>query len=128
MANPVTVDDLADRWRPLSSQEQTNAQALLDDAWALLTTRLPSLEDNLTAETVSTANLVRVECAMVLRVMRNPDGLLQESIDDYSYQRDAAVSAGALYVTTAELGDLTPGGKVRRSTRLVAYTGDGWGE
>jgi hypothetical protein len=40
---------------------------------------------------------------MVLRVLNNPNGKLQETQDDYSYRLDAAVSTGALYVSEAEV-------------------------
>lgn len=121
MANPATVADLEARWRPLTTLETTNAEALLEDAWALLLSRRPNLEDDLTDETVSEANVVRVVAAMVLRVLRNPDGKLEESIDDYRYRRDSALSAGVLYVTADELAGISPGRAVRRSVRLVVY-------
>lgn len=121
MANPATVEDIEARWRPLSAQETTNAEALLDDAWALLLGRRPTLEADITAATVSEENAIRVVVAMVLRVLRNPDGKLEESIDDYSYRRDSATSTGGLYVTSDELADLTPGRRRQRSVRLVAY-------
>ncbi len=121
MANPAEVADIIARWRPLTAQETTNATALLADAWALLLARRPTLEADITAGTVSEENVVRVVVAMVLRVLRNPEGKLEESIDDYSYKRDAAVSTGGLYVTSDELADLTPGRRRQRSVRLVAY-------
>lgn len=121
MSNPATVGDVEDRWRPLTDQETTNAEALLADAWALLLARRPTLEADITAATVSEENVIRVVVAMVLRVLRNPDGKLEESIDDYSYRRDSAMSTGGLYVTTDELADLTPGRRRHRSVRLVAY-------
>ena len=119
MANPATVADIEARWRPLSSQETTNATAFLDDAWAMLLHRRPSLEANITAGTVSEENVVRVVATMVLRVLKNPDGLLEESIDDYRYRRDALVSSGALQVIDDELETLTPPRTRRRSVRLV---------
>jgi len=121
MANPATVADITARWRTLTTQETTNATALLADAWALLLARRPTLEADITAGTVTTANVVRVVVAVVLRVLRNPDGKLEESIDDYSYRRDSATSTGGLYVTSDELADLTPGRHRQRSVRLVAY-------
>lgn len=122
MANPATVADIEARWRSLSTAEQVNAEAFLDDAWWMLTARRPSLEADMTAGTVSTGNVTRVITAMVLRVLRNPDGKLSESIDDYQYTRDRLVSSGALYVTADELADVTPGGRRQTgSVRLVAY-------
>jgi hypothetical protein len=59
---------------------------------------------------------------MVVRVLHNPRGFLSEAvtIDDYrrEYRRDAAVSAGVLYVTDAELDALTP----QSSRRGGAFT------
>lgn len=121
MANPATVADIEARWRSLSTQQTTNAEALLDDAWAMLLSRRPTLEADITAGTVSEANVIRVICAMVLRVLRNPEGKLEETIDDYSYRRDSATSTGGLYITPDELADLTPGRASHRSVRLVAY-------
>lgn len=121
MPNPATTSDIETRWRPLTAQETTNATAFLNDAWAILIARRPTLEADMTAGTVSSANVTRVVVAMVLRVLRNPDGKLEESIDDYSYRRDSAMSTGGLYVSPDELADLTPGRKRQSSVRLVAY-------
>lgn len=122
MSNPATTSDIEARFRPLTTAEATNAQAYLDDAWALLVGRLPTLEANMTAGTVSTANVVRVVCTMVIRILRNPDGKSEESIDDYRYRRDAATASGSLYVTPEELADLIPVLQRRaNSVRLVAY-------
>lgn len=122
MPNPATISDIEDRFRVLTAAERVNAEAYLEDAWWLLTGRLPALEANLTAGTVKVGNVVRVVSAMVIRVLRNPEGKLEESIDDYRYRRDSLVSSGVLSVTDAELADLTPGSTRRTgSVRLVAY-------
>lgn len=122
MPNPATTSDIVARFRPLITAEQANALAYLDDAWWLLTGRLKNLEANMTAGRVSQGNVVRVIANMVIRILRNPDGKLEESIDDYRYRRDALVASGALSVTDDELADLTPGASRRTNTvRLVAY-------
>lgn len=121
MANPASTTDLEDRWRPLVGQEVTNAETFLDDAWAMLLSRRPSLDADLDAGTVSTANAIRVVSAMVLRVMKNPEGYDSETIDDYTYRRNAIISTGALHVTTEELADITPGRQRRSSIRLAIY-------
>lgn len=113
MANPAKVADIVSRWRPLSAQETTNATALLEDAWVMLARRLTQHGVDIDAEIADDANLsrdvVRVLSSAVIRVLKNPDGKRQESIDDYSWTRDNAVSAGVLYFTDAELNDLAPG-------------------
>ena len=61
---------------------------------------------------------------MALRVLRNPDGKVEESIDDYRYRRDALLASGVLHVTDDELADVTPGRRQRRSIRLVTLGDD----
>ena len=122
MPNPATNLDVANRWRSLTAAEETVADTLLGDAWSILTARRPTLEADITAGTVTEANVVRILSQMVLRVMKNPEGYRSQSIDDYSYTRDPAASAGWLYVTDEELADITPDGYKRaKSVRLVAY-------
>lgn len=107
MANPVTTAHLAARWRPLSSAERIVAQSLLDDVWAKLRRKITTLDDDLAANTVTVDELVSVECAAVLRVMKNPDALRQESIGTFSHTFDTGTaSPGLLYITDAELAEL----------------------
>ena len=103
MSNPASTMDLEDRWRPLTDTEQTVAQALLDDAWAVLQSEVPGLDDRVTSGALASPLVIGVVAAMVLRVLRNPEGKLQERIDDYSYTRDSSVATGGLYVTVDEL-------------------------
>ena len=112
MANPATTADLVSRWRPLSAQEDTNGTTFLEDAWRILKRRLPDLEADIAADGTGelAAETVRVMATAVLRVMKNPDGKRQESIDDYSWLRDKAVSAGLLYFSDDEIDELIPGG------------------
>lgn len=121
MANPASIADIEARWRPLSTQETINAAAFLEDAWAYLLGRRTGLEADLSAGTVSTANAVRVVCAMVLRVLKNPDGWEDEAVDDWRGKRAAAIASGELYATSSELADVTPGRATRKSIRLVVY-------
>ena len=108
MTNPATTADLEARWRPLSDQEKINGQTFLEDAWRLLRRRIQTIEADIAADTSGDlqADAVRVLATAVLRVMKNPDGIRQESVDDYSWTRDQAVSAGLLYISDDELNDL----------------------
>lgn len=122
MPNPAVPEDIESRWRPLTDAEALIAQTLLDDAWQIAVTRRPDLEANIQSGKVAQANVVRILAAMVIRVLSNPEGILEESIDDYRYRRDSLVSSGALSITPEELADLTVGGSKRSSSvRLVAY-------
>lgn len=121
MPNPATVADVEARWRPLTAQETTNAETFLDDAWWLVTSRRPTLEDDMTAGSVTEGNVIRVLATMVKRVLMNPGGYDSESIDDWSGRRNALVADGVLRLTDDELADITPGRRRRQSVRLVIY-------
>lgn len=122
MALTVLVSDLEARWRPLTASESIVAQSFLDDALNEVVVRRPSLAADITAGLVTQASLIRVVTSMVLRVLKNPDGKSEESIDDYRFKRDDLLAAGALYITDDELALLTgvPVPRVR-SVRLVAH-------
>ncbi|QXE36206.1 phage Gp19/Gp15/Gp42 family protein [Streptomyces sp. GMY02] len=99
----ATLDDLADRLgRDLTDEEQRRATAWLDDATALILKRFPQYA------TTPTAISTKVCCAMVLRVLGNPEGKRQESIDDYSYTIDSSRSRGEVYLSDDEVEELRP--------------------
>lgn len=122
MPNPAIIKDIEDRFRPLVGPEEVNAQALLDDAWEelLAPNHVPDLEDRMADGRVSNGLVVRVVRSMVLRVLRNPDAIRQWSIDDASFTRDSAVSAGELYVTDDEIKLLTGGSSKAFTIRSTA--------
>ena len=126
MADYATVADVTSRWRPLTAAETTVAGALLADASAILRARVPRLDDRVDDDTLDAA-LPRSVCVqMVLRVLRNPDGLISEQIDDYGIRR-ADSAAGSLHVTSDELALLTEApGSGAAFTIAPAYT-PGWG-
>lgn len=131
MAGPATITDLTERsFRPLTEAEQQVGGVLLEDAWNLILTHRSHAADRIT-EPAYRALVVQVQCAMVLRVIKNPEGYLSEQIDDYQYRRDTAVSAGALYVSDAELallGSAAGGsdGAWTINTRPVGYGPGYW--
>ena len=108
MPNPVVIADIEARWRPLSAAEQDVAQSFIDDAWAVVLSQVPGVETRMTAETLSVDLVVKVVSAMVLRILKNPDGLRQWSVDDASFTRDQALSAGLLYLADSERIELMP--------------------
>lgn len=98
----AALTDVADRLgRDLTAAEQRQATALLDDATDLIIARFP-------APPATTG--LRVCAAMVVRVLRNPEGRRSATIDDFSYTIDSALSAGELYITEVEANSLRPKG------------------
>jgi hypothetical protein len=89
----------------LTAQELAVGETLLGDAWNIILSRVPSVAARLDAsptDPLFAALVVQIQCAIVLRVINNPDGKLEESGDDYRYRLDASVSTGALYLSDAE--------------------------
>lgn len=99
----ATLTDLADRLgRDLTATEERRATAWLADATALILKEYPQYA------TAPTDVSKKVCCAMVLRVLNNPDGKRQESIDDYSYTIDSSRSRGEVYLSDDEVEELRP--------------------
>jgi len=117
--NPVIVPDLEARFRSLTAEERPGAEALLDDAWAILLTVVPDLEDRMASGAASVNLVVSVVSAMVLRVLRNPNGVRSWSVDDYSETRDNSLAAGSLYASPDEVRLLTG---LASSTRKGAFS------
>lgn len=110
MTNPATPADVAARWRPLTDAESTVAATLLEDAWRMLgrdykAAAGSTLDDAMTADPNLTPEVVRILANAVMRVLKNPDGLSNEQIDDYSYQRNGA-SSGELLIDADDLAAL----------------------
>lgn len=121
------VSDVAARLgRSLTTEETAWVSTLLDDAEALILGRIPTLTARLAAvpPTLSVAAVKQAEAWAVVRVLRNPDGMSQEAIDDYSYTRDKSVAGGALYISDSDWQTIL--GRRARSVQLVAYNDDVW--
>lgn len=115
-ANPATTADLSARsFRTLTTQELSVGGTLLGDAWSMVLTARPSVGARIEAaptDPVFVSVVKQILCAMVLRVLNNPHGKLEEAQDDYRYRLDSAVSTGALYISDAELARLSDGDDV----------------
>ncbi|WNI16619.1 hypothetical protein [Actinacidiphila sp. ITFR-21] len=105
MSDFATVDDVNNRLigRDLTDTERTKVAVRISDASAIMRREVPGLDDPEPPETA-----VGVCCAMVLRVVLNPEGKRQQSIDDYSYTTDSSRSTGELYLSDGERELLQP--------------------
>ena len=103
MPGPATITDLKARsFRPLSEQEEMVGAVLLEDAWTLITNQLTHVESRPVTDASFWSVVKQVQCAMVLRVIKNPDGFQTEQLDDWQGRRDAALSSGELYLSDSE--------------------------
>jgi hypothetical protein len=110
VANPVTVADIAARWRTLTSAEEVVVQARLNDAWELILASVPDVEARLLAGTLRPGLVLAVEAAMVLGVVKNPDGAIETetAIDDYRKRVRVEAAASGMELTEAQIELLSP--------------------
>lgn len=107
----ATVTDVTTRLgRPLADAVETaQVQAWIDDVEGLISSRIPALDDAVDSGAPTAAAVTAVVCAVVIRKINNPEGKLQERVDDYSYGLTAtAVEHADLTLTNAEWGRLMP--------------------
>lgn len=88
--------------RPLTEDEQTQANGLLDRIETRIRRRISDLSDQLDDDDDLLAVVMEVESDAVARVLRNPSGYIQEQDGDYMYTRDRTMATGALDLTDDE--------------------------
>ena len=104
----ATITDVTARsLRALSDIEKTWAETALEDVLTQIQTRFPDIEAQAVEGSVLRKMVIQVQAAAVNRVLRNPDGLLEETVDDYKKRLDKALSSGELYVSDAEFNRIT---------------------
>lgn len=108
MADPLATqgDVEASLLRPLTTIESTYVGQMLERAEQLLIGYVPDLLDKALPGTWLRGQVVRIEADMVARVLRNPEGMRQESDGVYSYSVDWAVASGRLKPLDDELAVL----------------------
>lgn len=106
MSYNVQVSDVEARWRPLDVSEATVAETLIVDAETLLNATLPTLQSLVDGGAVSSRLAFMTICNMVIRVLRNPDALTGQAVEDISQNFAGPAYDGRLYVSSEELAGL----------------------
>jgi hypothetical protein len=119
------VSDLEVRWRTLTTDEQARAEALLDDASAMLATAV-IVDDS---DEQQAALLKIVCCNMVIRSMSTGGdmyGVSQQSMTavGFTQQFSYANPTGDLYITKAEKRMLGISGTGKGRTLMYGMVGD----
>lgn len=102
MAYATTADVEARLGRPLDDAEEVIANSRLNDAELILRVAIPDLDDRVAASPTYEQTVIMVEADMVIRLLKNPDGFIQESDGNYSYMRSQALATGRLQVLPEE--------------------------
>lgn len=123
MADLATTYDVEARLqRNLSGVELTAAVVFLQEASGIARRAIPDIDASIATDVNLTEVVAGRIAAAVARVLRNPDGLVQESIGAYAYRRADAVADGALFLSADELTQMRPAASSRRigSQKLLA--------
>lgn len=99
----ATDADVAVRWaRTLTPEEIALVNARLGDIERRIKRRVPDLAEKVVDGTVDIEDVIQVEADAVLRLVRNPEGYIQESDGDYSYMLSSEAASGKLRVLDDE--------------------------
>ena len=118
----ATVEDVEARFhRELTEDEKRLVAARLDDAELILRSRVPDLLQRVEDGDIDRDIVVMIEVDMILRIIRNPEGLSQETDGNYSYSVSARAGSGILEALPSEWallgvgsGAFTIGPRIRR--------------
>ncbi|MBU8808072.1 phage Gp19/Gp15/Gp42 family protein [Mycolicibacterium goodii] len=116
-------DDVAALWgRTLTDEETTLVQRRLGQVERLIHKRIPDLDAKIAADVIDVDDVIQVEADAVLRVVRNPDGVIEETDGNYTYRRGYDADAGKLMIYPDEWETLG----IRQSRVSLLVPSVGW--
>jgi hypothetical protein len=115
----VSKADIVSRFRELEADEDAVIQTMITDAQDIVDDAAEAAGVPESTTERGERAYKRIVATVVIRVLRNPEGYLTETLDDYTYRRDSAVSAGVLYVSDAEVEQLRPVARRRRGAFTI---------
>jgi hypothetical protein len=129
MGAPFATPDDVDALRPLDPDERGRAEVLLRYACARIRKDVPDIDARIASGALDPDLAQQVAVDMVSRVLRNPDGVRQETVGPSSVSYDTSVAVGKLVLTDDELAALLPNptGLGIGTARLGAGLGAGAG-
>lgn len=104
----AAVGDVRAQYGDMTPAQESLAAWLVRAASAMIRTRLPLIDQQIAAGSVTQEMAALVVANMVLRVMRNPNGLRSETTGPFSRTYDTTTAAGLLVITDYDLGSITP--------------------
>lgn len=105
----AAIGDVQAQYGTLSLDEATLAKYLLRAASKMIRQRVPNLDLLVANKRLDPDVVALAPASMVLRVLRNPDGLKSETTGPFSRTFDTSAAAGLLVVTADDLAHVTPG-------------------
>lgn len=112
----ATFEDVEVRFfRDLLPEERDLVEARLDDAEGKIRSRIRNLDQKVLENPDYLNTVVRVCVDAVIRLIRNPEGFVQETDGNYTYMLSASNADGRLTILTEEWQDLG----IRKSVGVV---------
>lgn len=103
----ATVKDVEERFnRVFSDAERTLVEHRLQDVEAKIRARVPDLDERVTLEHGLRRIVVTVQCDAVIRLLRNPEGFVQETDGNYTYVLSNEAASARLTIYPEEWADL----------------------
>ena len=125
----ATPQDVRDRWLGPTSIPATDEQisTLIGDAEDTILRVFPDIQDRIDGGELPLSRVVKVVCRMVIRHLRNPEGIRsqQEGAGPFQVSRTWGGSEpGALWLTDEDMAELAPGRRGRAFTIDTTPVGD----
>lgn len=117
----ATPQDVRDRWLgpgsiPVSDEQ---LETLIGDAEDTILRVFPDIQQRIDNNDLPLDRVVKVVCRMVIRHIRNPEGIrsTQEGAGPFQKSRTfGGDEPGSMYLTTQDFDELAPGGRGRAFT------------
>lgn len=104
----AAVGDVAEQFGTLSGAQEQLTSVLIRAASQIIRARRPGIDSLISAGTVSGDLVALAVTNMVLRVLRNPNGLRAETVGPFSRTYDTTYAAGLLVLSADDESLLSP--------------------
>lgn len=108
MTDLTSTDRVEAEWQPIPTDLTAKVARLIGRASRLIRHRFPTIDARVTAGELDAELVADVATSMVVRVLRNPDGLREVAIDDVRAVRDTTLSSGQIVILPEEEDLLSP--------------------
>lgn len=105
----AAIGDVTGQFGQLTAAQEGTTSFLLRAASAMVRHSFPNVDAQLLSGRLDPDVVAVAVANMVLRVLRNPNGLKAETVGPFSRTYDTGLAAGLLVITANEAGMLTPG-------------------
>jgi hypothetical protein len=107
------ASDVEARWRALSAGERVRTATLIEDASAILRSKVSRLDGRIADATLDPILVRSAVVSAVIRALRNPEGYRQEVNGDNSVTYAGDGTPGEITFTPDEVMRLAPAGTIR---------------